>query len=203
MSKTGNKTRPRPFTGILAQSFDEPDDLGIAVLAHGQPEPIRKAIRQAVDEYVANQKMERLVALAEYYGVDLQRRTPSPVLELLFRLAADFVPGFRPKDDPRNERHVGRPRHRSYEENLELFAAIGTIISRRGVSALSACAIISKDRKSPWNGRGAPALYERYKRFKAQIEIQRKERKDNPLYARISEIKRAGSRATPLTRIRN
>ncbi len=52
---------------------------------------------------------------------------------------------------------------------------------------------------------GAPALYERYKRFKAELEFRQKEWRENPhpLNARITEIKKGGSGATPLTKIRD
>jgi hypothetical protein len=190
MSTASKKTRSKPFTGILAKPLDQPDDLAVVVAAHGQPEPVRRAIWQAVDEYVAQQRMERLVALAEYYGVDLERGTPNPVLELLFRLAADFVPGFRPKNDPRNARRVGRPRSWFDEENFELYKLIETKMYQRKVTAFRACDIISKDRKSQWHGFTAEALYERYKRFKAKREKEWKEH-SHPLWARIAKIRRA------------
>ena len=195
MSKAVKQTRPKPFTGILAQPFDEPGGLAVALQAYGQTEEIKKAIYRAVDEYVGQQRWEKLVALAELYGVDLQRRTPDPMLDLLFRLAADFVPGFRSNIDPRNARSIGRPRAMLIGENFELFKSIEMIVHRRGVTAHSACAIISKDRKSHWQGKGAPALYERYKRFKVEFDIRQKEWRENPhpLNARITEIKKGGS----------
>ena len=194
MSKAAKENRLKPFSGILAQPFDEPDHLIIALRSYREPEPDKKAINQAVNEYVAQQRRERLAALAEHYDVDLQK--PGSIAELLYRLAADFVPGFRPKLDSRNPRGVGRPRLRSFQENSDLVASIIEIKHRSGVTALSACTVISKNRKSRWYGKKAPALYERYKRFNANMEILRKELDDHPLYARITEIKRARSPAT-------
>jgi hypothetical protein len=192
VSKVVKKIGPKTFTGILAQPFDQPDELVVAICSYREPEPVKKAIYQAVHEYVTQQKWERLVALADRYGVDLQRGRPSPVLELLFRLAADFVPGFRPDNDSRNSA-VGRPRGKNWKQNFELFKSVEMVMHKRGISALSACTNISKDRKSEWHGSTAEALYERYKRSRDQWETRRKERANHPLYARIEEIKRARS----------
>jgi hypothetical protein len=205
MSKAVKQTRPKPFTGILAQPFDKPGDLEIAIRTYGEPESVKKAIYEAVNEHINQQRLERLIALAAHYGVDLQSRKPDLVLDLLFRIAADFVPGFRSNNDPRNTRSIGRPRGMLSGENFELFKSIEKIVHRKGVTAHNACAIISKDRKSHWHGKGVPALYERYKRFKAEFEFRQKEWRENPhpLNARITEIKKGGSGATPLTKIPN
>jgi hypothetical protein len=194
VSKPVKKIGAKTFRGILAQPYDEPDKLIVAIRTYRVPEPVKKAIYQAMHEYVAQQRWERLVALAELYRVDLQGR--NSILELLFQLAADFVPGFRPNHDLRNARRVGRPRHKNDELNFELFKSVQEIMNRRGITTLSACAVLSKDRKKAWHGKTPNALYEQYKRFKARQEILLKELDNNPFYARITEIKRSRSPAT-------
>jgi hypothetical protein len=70
------------------------------------------------------------------------------------------------------------------------------MMRRRSITALSACTILSRDRKKVWYGKTPKALYEQYKRFKAQMEIDQKELNKNPLHARITEIKRGRLPAT-------
>jgi hypothetical protein len=195
MSRASKNEGLKPFTGILAEPLDVPNVLLVALQAIGQSKTVSRAIYRAAEEYLAQQKWDRLVALAEHYGVDLprQRLTPDPIVELLLKVAADVCPGFRTKRDPRNAPTVGKPRHRNFDDNLSLFAAMDEKMSKGTMSALGACKSISKDRKSKWHGNRPQALYARYTRIAKEVKS---ERLNDKLAADIAEIKRAGARGT-------
>ncbi len=107
---------------------------------------------------VTPERVERMMLLARKYGVHL--KDTNAWFWVAFRLACDCVPGFRYEPYAR-----GRNVEWTLERFRQLVDAVDDLISRRGLSARSACKVLAtkgqfkKVDGSPLSGQ---TLYRRY-----------------------------------------
>jgi hypothetical protein len=155
------------FKGILNQPIREPGFLARA-FGYGQSKEVQNAVAKAIQEYFFQQRLKRIHALADYYGVDLISSgavVDQPLCELLIKVAEDFeIPGFMVGPPPQG---AGRPRGKQMAEGFDLYHSINELVERRGLSVAAACRILSK--KKPWKGKSPAALQERYRRVRGEL----------------------------------
>ena len=98
----------------------------------------------------------KLPALANWYGAPKDRAQQINWREVCFRLASDFVPGFRVFAPKPENRKPGRP---AVVPDWRLLEAVAKILSSRTgrtMKIASACAHLAN--KAPWRGKTAHAL---------------------------------------------
>jgi hypothetical protein len=166
MSKSKPLAPEKPkFPGILNQPIPEPNALAMAT-GYGSSEEVRAALADSINSYFFQQRMKRIYALAEHYGVSLIGSPIELVLfELLLKLAEDFdIPGF--KIGHRGRRGPGRPRGTGKGDPFELWKSVDRLVHDRNLSVSAACLVLSK--KGRWKDESPRALCERYRRFLAK-----------------------------------
>lgn len=96
---------------------------------------------------------EKLPLVADWYGAPKYRAQQTNWREVCFRLAFDFVPGFRIVAPRPERREPGRP---AMAPDWRLLEAVAKIRSRRPMKVASACVHLAN--KAPWRGKTADAL---------------------------------------------
>jgi hypothetical protein len=160
------KSKPQ-FSGILNQPIQLPSYLAVALQYIGS-EQARASKAGAIDDYLFQQRFQRICALAEHYDVNFMGSDGSyevGLYRLLVKLAEDFVPGFKTGAP----RRPGRPKGTGKGDPRELASAIEHLTTGNGRHTVSAaCTHLSKSSKSPWRGENPRSLQERYRRFSAR-----------------------------------
>ena len=90
------KSKRVEFEGVLLQPIEDVDPLVRALWTYGAKGDAKAAIDKEIAEFMSAQYAERVVALAERYGIDPRAMDPPAfVYTLLIRLAEEFVDGFK------------------------------------------------------------------------------------------------------------
>jgi hypothetical protein len=156
------------FTGILTVPILERNRLLISSLSSGQT--VQEAIRQEVDF----QRCERICALAEHYGIELNRQNiESALYNLVIRLAEDFgIYGFKVNAEPKR-----LPGRIAGTGNIDLYQLASEIekLLRSGMILRAACTALCN--RKPWKNmttlKGDPmnprALEARYRRHRENL----------------------------------
>ena len=115
--------------------------------------------RETANEKSGEQFFSRVIALFEYYKIDLNKDGAAMLLALA--LAQDHVPGFKYKDI--NKRGRGRPGKWKGFKSIELYADVKQL-ANQGHSDLNACRILAENPKyrERYEGETAENLHRRY-----------------------------------------
>jgi hypothetical protein len=159
--KDANLKSKRPvFDGVLCQPIEDVDPLIRAIWVYKANDETRAAIDKEIREFMSAQYAERIMALAERYGIDPRAMNlPVFLYSLLIRLAAELLDGFRIGGRPRLP---GRPKGTGKIGNRELWKEVWALRSR-GKSVRSACTTLAKQAK--YRGEKPLALQARFNRY--------------------------------------
>jgi hypothetical protein len=186
-------TRRNLSAGNKCDPLDEPivriDPLILGLLAHRKTPEGRTAIWREADAWVIDQKIAKLVLLAQRHG--FYGAKDSGWL-LALRLAEERFDGFRVVDGPpKKARKVGRPLGSTKIGGIELVKAVESARRANDCGIKEACKILT--RKGPWKNENQASLQTQYyvwlREAKAKMAKMKAFRAD-PLMRRLERAAR-------------
>ena len=171
---------PKPFsnkrfTGILAEPIDAPSSNTLHLLYKNSQEPAKSRTveewEQVRQRYISEQYNKRFDALYEHYYSEQVVHTDTKLVRdgnwkeaLLFRLASDFVLGFKSRAQAEQSKLVRIKRGPDFDLVDQVEA-----MRKKGRSAKNACRLLVKDKTKAWHKREAKTVLEIYNTSKSRI----------------------------------
>lgn len=178
------------YRGIRVDPIWELDQVGKALLTFGYPEALKQRIDDEINRYFLEQKAERLLALANYFGVQIGGE------DWEARLLLSVVEQITPAGEDHNRSRAGRPRHtispssigrKTKAVDLKLIEEVGRLKTAAG-SVHSACVKLNRKTGTKWCGVGPKALAARYSRARQVVEREKAALDGSPLHKRIWSV---------------